>query len=223
MSRSSWSGRRRSTTCSAPMTRNSPSCSRSPPISRTGSSAPRKRPCSMRGSSAAIGRREKLRPLDRDGGGPRHRAGGAACRRFRQIVDRACARSSICCRRPTSSPPIRGKDVVGEAEVQAAIDAQFRRGDRIYRRLQEEIGRNTIRIETDGEASRPGQRAFGDQPRRARLRHADPDHRAGAPRPRRGRRYRARGRARRPAPFKGCADPRRAFSAAASAATGRCR
>jgi len=44
-----------------------------------------------------------------------------------------------------------GKAVVGEAEVQAAIDAQFRRGDRIYRRLQEEIGRKTIRIETDGE------------------------------------------------------------------------
>lgn len=44
-----------------------------------------------------------------------------------------------------------GKDVVGEAEVQAAIDGQIRRGDRIYRRLQEEIGRKTIRIETDGE------------------------------------------------------------------------
>jgi lon-related putative ATP-dependent protease len=43
------------------------------------------------------------------------------------------------------------KEVVGLAEVQAAIDAQFHRGDRIYRRLQEEIGRKTIRIETDGE------------------------------------------------------------------------
>ncbi|HEX5454093.1 MAG TPA: ATP-binding protein [Stellaceae bacterium] len=45
-----------------------------------------------------------------------------------------------------------GKAAVGEAEVQAAIDAQFRRADRVYRRLQEEIGRRTIRIETDGEA-----------------------------------------------------------------------
>ncbi len=44
-----------------------------------------------------------------------------------------------------------GKAVIGATEVQAAIDAQFRRGDRIYRRLQEEIGRKTIRIETDGE------------------------------------------------------------------------
>jgi lon-related putative ATP-dependent protease len=43
-----------------------------------------------------------------------------------------------------------GKDVVTAAEVQAAIDAQFRRGDRIYRRLQEEIARKTIRIETEG-------------------------------------------------------------------------
>jgi len=45
----------------------------------------------------------------------------------------------------------RGKDVVGDVEVQTAIDAQFRRGDRVYRRLQEEIGRKTIHIETDGE------------------------------------------------------------------------
>jgi lon-related putative ATP-dependent protease len=44
------------------------------------------------------------------------------------------------------------KKIVGEVEVQAAIDAQLRRGDRIYRRLQEEIGRGTIRIETDGDA-----------------------------------------------------------------------
>jgi lon-related putative ATP-dependent protease len=44
-----------------------------------------------------------------------------------------------------------GKEIVTAAEVQRAIDAQFRRGDRVYRRLQEEIGRKTIRIETDGE------------------------------------------------------------------------
>jgi lon-related putative ATP-dependent protease len=44
-----------------------------------------------------------------------------------------------------------GKDVVGAADVQAAIDARNRRGDRIYRRMQEEIARRTIRIETDGE------------------------------------------------------------------------
>ena len=44
-----------------------------------------------------------------------------------------------------------GKEIVGATDVQAALDAQMRRGDRIYRRLQEEIARRTIRIETDGE------------------------------------------------------------------------
>lgn len=44
-----------------------------------------------------------------------------------------------------------GKDMVGAAEVQAAVNAQFRRGDRIYRRLQDEIARGTIRVETAGE------------------------------------------------------------------------
>src|SRR5215469_5552632 len=44
-----------------------------------------------------------------------------------------------------------GKTAVTAADVQSAIDAQFRRGDRIYRRLQEEIGRKTIRVETDGD------------------------------------------------------------------------
>ena len=44
-----------------------------------------------------------------------------------------------------------GKTRVTAVEVQNAIDGQFRRSDRIYRRLQEEIGRKTIRIETDGE------------------------------------------------------------------------
>ena len=44
-----------------------------------------------------------------------------------------------------------GKKRVGEAEVQAAIDAQRRRSDRVYRRLQEEIGRKTIHIDTEGE------------------------------------------------------------------------
>jgi lon-related putative ATP-dependent protease len=44
-----------------------------------------------------------------------------------------------------------GQTIVTAAEVQKAIDGQFRRGDRVYRRMQEEIGRKTIRVETDGE------------------------------------------------------------------------
>ncbi len=45
-----------------------------------------------------------------------------------------------------------GKEVVGAAEIQGALDAQVRRGNRIYRRMQEEIARRTIRIETSDEA-----------------------------------------------------------------------
>ena len=44
-----------------------------------------------------------------------------------------------------------GRDRVTAEDVQRAIDGQIRRADRIYRRIQEEIGRGTIRIETGGE------------------------------------------------------------------------
>ncbi len=96
-----------------------------------------------------IGRREKLRPLDRDA--------------VARVIERAARLAADSGKLWAGMRPIvdllqeadqlaadNGKDLVGEAEVQAALDAQFRRGDRIYRRLQEEIGRNTIRIETDG-------------------------------------------------------------------------
>jgi len=94
--------------------------------------------------------REKLRPLDRE----------AVARVIEQAARlagdsaklSASVRSFIDLLRESDQFAIDvGKDVVGLAEVQAAIDAQIRRGDRIYRRLQEEIGRGTIRIETDGE------------------------------------------------------------------------
>jgi lon-related putative ATP-dependent protease len=48
-----------------------------------------------------------------------------------------------------------GRTVVGRADVQAAVDAQVRRADRIQRRLLEEIGRGTLLIDTAG--SRVGQ------------------------------------------------------------------
>ena len=44
-----------------------------------------------------------------------------------------------------------GSGVIGAAEIEAAITARRRRSDRLYRRLQEEIGRNTLRIETAGQ------------------------------------------------------------------------
>ena len=97
---------------------------------------------------AAVVRREKLLPFDRSavarvieraarlvGDSDRLSAG------LREIVDLLQEADQLAA----------GACTVTAAEVQQAIDAQFRRGDRIYRRLQEEIGRKTIRIETDGE------------------------------------------------------------------------
>ncbi len=99
---------------------------------------------------AGVVRREKLLPFDRGavarvveqaarltGDADRLSAG------LREIVDLLQEANQLAAD--------AGGGVVTAAEVQKAIDAQFRRGDRIYRRLQEEIGRRTIRIETDGE------------------------------------------------------------------------
>ncbi len=94
--------------------------------------------------------REKLRPLDRPA--------------VARVIEQAARLAGDAERLTTSVEAFvdllreadqfaidAGKEVIGLAEVQQAIDAQFRRGDRIYRRLQEEIGRKTLRIETDGE------------------------------------------------------------------------
>ena len=98
---------------------------------------------------AGVVRREKLLPFDRSavartieeaarfvGDSDRLSAG------LREIVDLLQEADQLAAG--------AGKATVTAAEVQKAIDAKFRRGDRIYRRLQEEIGRKTIRIETDG-------------------------------------------------------------------------
>jgi lon-related putative ATP-dependent protease len=97
-----------------------------------------------------IGRREKLRPLDRVGVARviERTARIAADSGKLSIGVRAIA---DLLREADQLAADGGKEVIGEAEVEAAIDAQFRRGDRIYRRLQEEIGNRTLRIETAGE------------------------------------------------------------------------
>jgi predicted ATP-dependent protease len=98
----------------------------------------------------AVSRREKLRPLDRDA--------------VARVIEQAARMAGDADRLSTN---LRGfvdllqeadqfaadadKDIIGEAEVQFAIDAQLRRSDRVYRRLQEEIGRKTMRIEASGE------------------------------------------------------------------------
>ncbi|MGC2412019.1 MAG: ATP-binding protein, partial [Stellaceae bacterium] len=98
----------------------------------------------------AMTTREKLRPLDRP----------AVARIIEQAARLAGDSDKLSASMRAFADLLReadqfakdaGKAVIGEAEVQTAIDAQFHRGDRIYRRLQEEIGKKTIRIETDGE------------------------------------------------------------------------
>jgi lon-related putative ATP-dependent protease len=100
---------------------------------------------------ATIVRREHLRAFDRDA--------------VARVIEQAARLAGDSERLSTSLRAIvellqeadqlaadAGKEVVDAAEVQAALDAQTRRGDRVYRRMQEEIARRTIRIETDGEA-----------------------------------------------------------------------
>jgi lon-related putative ATP-dependent protease len=98
----------------------------------------------------AIGRKMNLRSLDRDG--------------VARVIEQAARLADSSDKLATGMRALTdllqeadqvaadaGKEVIGAVEVQAAIDARFRRGDRIYRRMQAELGRHTIRIETDGE------------------------------------------------------------------------
>jgi lon-related putative ATP-dependent protease len=94
-------------------------------------------------------RREKLRTLDR--------TAAARCiehaSRLTEDKDKLSARIADMMDLLREADYIAGKagrEAIGADDVQAAIDAQIRRADRIYRRVQEEIGRNTIRIETEG-------------------------------------------------------------------------
>jgi predicted ATP-dependent protease len=98
---------------------------------------------------AGLVRREKLRPLDCEGVAraieQQSRASGDAERLSVQVsglVDLMQEADHIAGR--------SGKVTIGGAEIQAAVDAQRRRADRIYQRVQEEIARNTIRVETSG-------------------------------------------------------------------------
>jgi lon-related putative ATP-dependent protease len=99
---------------------------------------------------AGVARRKKLLPLDRS-------AVARAIEHLSRVVGDADRLSTglrgivDLLQEADQVAADAGKQIITAAEVQRAIDAQFRRGDRVYRRLQEEIGRKTIRIETDGE------------------------------------------------------------------------
>jgi lon-related putative ATP-dependent protease len=98
---------------------------------------------------AVLARREKLRPLDRDGMAraieQTSRASGDAERlslRVSQLLDLLQEADHIAA--------AGGRSVIGRADIQAAIDAGIRRADRVYQNIHEEIERGTIHVESAG-------------------------------------------------------------------------
>ena len=96
-------------------------------------------------------RREGLRPLDRGAVVARDRAGLApGGRRGEAAGPRGDGGGPAARGRP---PGGRGRaEVVAAGHVQAALDAQVRRASRVRERIQEDIRRGTLLIETRGEA-----------------------------------------------------------------------
>src|SRR5262252_2608251 len=102
-------------------------------------------------SISALIRREQLRPLDRDGvariveyASRLAGDGGQMSIEMRAIAD--------VLREAGQLAADAKLEIIGAAEVEAAIDAKFRRGDRIYRRLLDEIAKKSTRVETEGTA-----------------------------------------------------------------------
>ncbi|HXZ01836.1 MAG TPA: AAA family ATPase [Stellaceae bacterium] len=99
---------------------------------------------------ASAARRERLRPLDRTAVArtieEAARMSGDAAKltaEIRGLMDLLQEADHVA--------ELAGKTLIGGAEIEAAIDARRRRADRVHRRFQEEIGRNTLRVETTGE------------------------------------------------------------------------
>jgi predicted ATP-dependent protease len=99
-------------------------------------------------ASAAV--RQKLRPLNRD----------AVARVIEEAARTSGDATKLSAHLRSLSDLLQeadhragasGNDAIGVAEIEATINARRHRSDRLYRRLQEEIDRNTLRIETEGE------------------------------------------------------------------------
>ena len=149
-----------STTCSPSSTPSSPSSSRWPPTSRRRSSARPRASSSTRACSAPSRRREGLRPLDRGAVGARGRAGLAPGGRRGEAAGPRRDAWPTCCARPTTCAGEAGAArSSAAAHVQAALDAQVRRASRVRERIQEDIRRGTLLIDTRGRGGRPGERA----------------------------------------------------------------
>ena len=154
-----------------------------------------------------LARREGLRPLDR----------GAVVRAVEQASRTAADAERLQVHAETVADLLReadhlageaGHDVVSAGHVQAALDAQVRRASRVRERIQEDIRRGTLLIDTAGEAVGQVNGLVGAPARRLRLRASQPDHR---PRPAGQRQrggHREGGGARRADPLEGRPDPR---------------
>ncbi|MCZ6719970.1 MAG: ATP-binding protein, partial [Proteobacteria bacterium] len=99
---------------------------------------------------ATLSRREELRALDRS----------AVARLIEQSARAAADTEKLSMRIRSTADLVReadywaaqtGKEVIGVGEVQRAIDGKIRRSNRIEERMREEILRDTILIDTDGE------------------------------------------------------------------------
>jgi predicted ATP-dependent protease len=98
---------------------------------------------------ASAARREKLRPLDRSAVirtiEEAARISGDAAKltaEIRGLVDLLQEGDHMA--------GLADRAVIGRADIEAAIDARRHRADRIHRRFQEEIARETLRVETSG-------------------------------------------------------------------------
>src|SRR6516162_9986297 len=129
------------------MTRNSPICSRSRLILTTASCAPARRCCSMRASSAPLPGANSSDPSTAT-------ASLASSNTPRGLPAMAarCRSSADVLREADQLAVDTKREVIGAAEVETAIAAKFRRGDRIYRRLLDEIAKKSTRVETEGAA-----------------------------------------------------------------------
>jgi lon-related putative ATP-dependent protease len=99
---------------------------------------------------AAAIRREKLRPLDRDAVARSIEAAARMSGDAAKLTAQTRAHVALL-QEADHLAEEAGKPITGGDHIEAAIDARRRRADRVYRRFQEEIGRDTLRIETDGE------------------------------------------------------------------------
>jgi lon-related putative ATP-dependent protease len=100
---------------------------------------------------ATAARREQLRPIERDAvariieeSARLSGDGGKLTAQLRSIIDLMQEADHLALQ--------AGRATIGAGDIERSVTARHRRSDRLYQRLQEEIGRNTLRIETDGTA-----------------------------------------------------------------------